>query len=33
MGGALILAAGFGDVLTSRERPTATAVPIAVAQE
>lgn len=33
VGGALILAAGLGDVLTSRERSTPAAVPLAVAQE
>jgi drug/metabolite transporter (DMT)-like permease len=33
VGGALILAAGLGDVLTSRERPTPAPVPLAVAQE
>jgi drug/metabolite transporter (DMT)-like permease len=33
VGGALILAAGLGDVLTSRERPVPAAVPLAVAQE
>jgi drug/metabolite transporter (DMT)-like permease len=33
IGGALILAAGLGDVLTSRERSAPAAVPLAVAQE
>jgi len=33
VGGALILAAGLGDVLTSRERPAPAAVPLAVVQE
>ena len=33
LGGALILAAGLGDVLTSRERPAPAAVPLAVVQE
>jgi drug/metabolite transporter (DMT)-like permease len=33
VGGGLILAAGLGDVLTSRERPVPAAVPLAVAQE
>ena len=33
VGGALILAAGLGDVLTSRERSVPAAVPLAVAQE
>jgi drug/metabolite transporter (DMT)-like permease len=33
VGGALILAAGLGDVLTSRERSAPAAVPLAVAQE
>ena len=33
VGGALILSAGLGDVLTSRERPAPAAVPLAVVQE
>jgi drug/metabolite transporter (DMT)-like permease len=33
VGGALILAAGLGDVLTSRERPAPAPVPLTVAQE
>ncbi|HEV8388323.1 MAG TPA: DMT family transporter, partial [Dongiaceae bacterium] len=33
LGGALILAAGLGDVLTSRERPPPAPIPVRVAQE
>jgi drug/metabolite transporter (DMT)-like permease len=33
LGGALILAAGLGDILTSRERPAPAPIPIRVAQE
>jgi drug/metabolite transporter (DMT)-like permease len=33
LGGALILAAGLGDVLTSRERPHAAPIPVAITQE
>jgi drug/metabolite transporter (DMT)-like permease len=33
LGGALILAAGLGDVLTSRERPRSTPIPVAIVQE
>ena len=33
LGGALILGAGLGDVLTNRERPRATPIPVTVPQE